>query len=286
VSHGDGGNAHAENKHEFTVIRKGYDPAEVDRLLAEYEEALRELEEYAARLNVELKDARREIARLEAAEQESVDRAMLAVFDAKERIMERAMERAREIEDAARTSAGLGEQMPADTVPVAPEPLAEVIAEPLAAPLAAPLAEVIAEPLAEAISVAASDESTDPNSVLEKMLAEAEAIRNRLDSGLAAAFDHMEKLQRDAEVRAADLIADAQREATQLRAAAAARGPEVETAIAVNLSGEARPDPERPSRYSRHTARLPRLGEDGGPSVLATMNGLRMKLRESEDSSS
>jgi hypothetical protein len=262
VSSVDSGNTQTDNQHDFTIARKGYEPVEVDRLLAEYEEALRELEDYAARLNLELKEARLEISRLEAGEQESVDRAMLAVFDAKERIMERALERAREIEEAARHSAGLaGPLLEPDPVRATPEPLAE------------------------AVALAISGESVDPETVLDKMLVEAEAIRNRLDSGLAAAFDHMEKVQRDAEVRAADLIADARREAALLKAAAAARGPEVETAIAVNLSGDTAPGPERPSRYSRHTARLPRLGEDAGPSVLASMNGLRTKLRESGNSS-
>ena len=32
---------------EFSIVRKGYDPAEVQEHLAEYDVALRELEEYA-----------------------------------------------------------------------------------------------------------------------------------------------------------------------------------------------------------------------------------------------
>ena len=117
------------------------------------------------------------------------------------------------------------------------------------------------------------------------VLSTVSAIRNRLDRGLTAAFDHMDKMQREAEIRAADLIADARQEAARLRAAAAARGPEVETAIAVNLAGENLSAGGRPSRYSRNTAGLPHLGDEAGPSILASMNGLRMKMRESDKSS-
>jgi hypothetical protein len=245
---------------KFTTVRKGYDPAEVDKRIAEYEEALEDLEEYAAKLKRELNQAQREIDRLVAAEKDSIDRAMLAVFDAKERIVARAMDRAREIEEAARLAAGLAPTDESESF--------KVVSDEQPVPTVAPSLD---------------DGAVDPNTVMEKMLAEAEAIRNRLDSGLAAAFDQMEHMQRDAESRAAELIADARREAAQLRTASATRGPEVETAIAVNLSGEKPTEPDRPSRYSRNTARLPRLGAEAGPSIMATMNGLRTKMREREE---
>lgn len=241
---------------EFTLVRKGYEPAEVDKRLAEYEGAVQELEEYTKRLQHELKAARREIARLAATEQESIERGMAAVLNAKERIMEQAMARARQIEDEARSAVG---QSPSSEE-------------------AGPPAE---DPAAALEKLIVGMDAPDPNAVLEKMLEEAEAIRNRLDDGLAAAFDEMEQMRRDAELRAADLIAEARHEAAQLRAAAATQGPEVETAIAVNLTGAE----ERPSRYSRNSASLPRIGEDSGASILATMNDLRTKMREDEDSS-
>jgi len=255
------GSSRSDTDREFTIVRKGYDPAEVDKRLAEYEEAVRDLEVYSARLKHDLKEARQKIARLEAAEQKSVDRAMLAVFDAKERILERALTRAREIEDEARVSHGL------PPTPVGhDEDLGAVDA---ADPVAVPIVGV--------------DEFADPRSVMERMLAEAQAIRSRLDSGVAAAREHMERMQQDAETRAADLIAGARREVEQLRAAVA-ETPQVETEVTVNLSEEGQVASERPSRYARNAAGLPRIEDDGRrPSVLASMNGLRMKMRENDD---
>ena len=173
MTHETGTRSAAENG--FSIVRKGYEPAAVDARLAEYEEALAELEEYAARLQHELKQAKLEISRLQEAEQESIDQAMAAVFEAKERIMGEAMARARRIEDEARAAAGL---------PVAvedPDP------PPLDAPADGPLTGLFPQP-----------DDLEPNAVLEKMLQEAESIRDRLDNGLAAAFDQMEQMQREA----------------------------------------------------------------------------------------
>jgi hypothetical protein len=248
------GNARSGPHQEFTIVRKGYDPEEVDKRLAEYEEAVRDLEIHAARLKHELKEARMRISRLEQSEQESVDRAMLAVFDAKERILGQALERARKIEEAARLSAGL---------PTAPQPDNESSAEALIAPTPLIL-----------------EDAADPQTVMQRMLEEAEAIRTRLDRGVAAAFEHMEQMQRAAEARAAELIAGVHREAEQLRGAAADEPSTAETAVTVNLAGEDGVATERPSRYSRNRARLPRLGEEGETSVLASMNGLRIRMRE------
>ena len=68
---------------------------------------MRDLEEYAGRLKQELAEARVQIKRLEETEQDAVDRAMLAVFDSKERILERARQKALEIENEARLAAGM-----------------------------------------------------------------------------------------------------------------------------------------------------------------------------------
>ncbi len=256
-------------KKEFSPVRKGYDPAEVDEYLAEYDVAFRELEEYAARLKRELSTARSEIVRLKSNEQESIDKAMAAVFESKDRIIDRAMAKAREIEDKARAAAGL--------------PAITEVERSLAQPEASP-APVLAE------SLGLSDSGTpDPadsalaDDVLQRMLAEAETIRERLDDGLAAAFHQMEQMQHAAEIRATDLLDEARHEAARFRDAAAGAG-EKETTIEVNLplDGSEATRPPRQSRYSRNSAALPRIGNDGGPSVLASMSGLRNKLRESE----
>ena len=248
---------------EFSIIRKGFDPVEVEKYLTEYDEAFCDLEEYAARLKRELKEARRQITRLQAAEQESIDNAMLAVFDAKDRIIEAAMQRAQEIEEQARGRAGLSPR--------------ESEATPSAAAGEEPERSTQAELLDELAAVVGNDleDSVQPNDVLHKMLEEAETIRTRLDSGLAAAFDQMEQMQRDAEGRAEDLLVSARLEAERLRAAAAATdGTEIEVSLT---------DDGRPSRYSRNSAGLPRIGVDGDDSVLAKMNSLRSRMREADD---
>ena len=249
-------------KKEFSIVRKGYDPAEVEQFLAEYDQAFRDLEEHAARLKHELTEARRQISRLETAEQESIDNAMLAVFDAKDRIIQGAMEKARQIEEQARSTAGLPPPEPEPPQPEAQDPIGR---------------ELLAE-LSEVVDEGDGGGSIEPNDVLEKMLEEAETIRARLDSGLAAAFDQMEQMQRDAETRAEDLLAAARLEAARLRAAGKTQ---TEPSIEVTLTEEG----ERPSRYSRNSAGLPRIGVEDGSSVLAKMNSLRARLREEDNDS-
>lgn len=249
---------------EFSTVRKGYDPAEVEKYLAEYDEAFRDLEEYAARLKRELHDAKLEIARLHAAEQDSIDAAMLAVFDAKDRIIQGAQERARQIEETARARAG---------TPHEPEP---EVAVPEAA-----IDESAGEPPSDSDEPVAGPPSVvaQPTDVLQQMLQEAESIRNRLDDGLAAAFDQMDQMQRDAELRAAALLADARREASRIAAVGSAS---TEPTIAVSLTDRATSS-VRPSRYSRNSARLPRIGDEDGSSIMASMNSLRTRMREGED---
>ncbi len=254
----------ASAQKEFSIVRKGYDPAEVDAQLAEYDEALSELEEYVARLSRELQDAKHEVARMHAAEKDAVEKAMGAVFDAKERIIDRAMAKAREIEEQARSTAG---------VATADHPLTA--------------ADVHDMDHAELVPAASdgleASAGAGPNDVLQQMLTEAETIRTRLDVGLAAAFDQMEQMQQDAEQRATSLLDDARQEAERLRATAAVSA--AETIIEVKLPGDdpATNDRSRQSRYSRNSAGLPRIGEDGEASVLEEMNGLRNKFRESEE---
>ncbi|MCP4306492.1 MAG: hypothetical protein GY788_16820 [bacterium] len=247
----------ASAQKEFSIVRKGYDPAEVDAQLAEYDEALSEFEGYVARLGRELQDARREIARMKAAEKDAVEKAMAAVFDAKERIIDRAVAKAKEIENQALTTAGRPTvELPAIAIP-----------------------DLVETPSASADSAT----GVGPDDVLQQMLTEAATIRTRLDVGLAAAFDQMEQMQQDAEQRASSMLDEAKRESERLRATAAVTA--AETIIEVQLPGEAPPPQDRPrqSRYSRNSAGLPRIGEDGEASVIETMKGLRTKFRESEE---
>ena len=259
---------------EFSIVRKGFDPAEVQKHLAEYDDKFRDLEEYTSRLKRELKDARRQISVLKTAEQESIDNAMVAVFAAKDRIIEAATQRAREIEQQARSRAGLP---PLDAVSpdeggashesVEPQDGAERVDAAGGSELLDQLSAVVAD---------VSAETVDPDSVLQKMLEEAEMIRDRLDTGLAAAFSQMEEMQRAAEERAEDLLVSARLEAERIRSASAsAPGIDIEVSLTEDPTG-------RPSRYSRNSAGLPRIGDNGDDSVLAKMSSLRTSSADSD----
>jgi cell division septum initiation protein DivIVA len=288
------------SKKEFSIARKGYDPAEVDEYLAEYDAAFRDLEDYAARLKQELAEVRLQVGRLEAAEKESVDRAMLVVFDAKERIIERAKERAQEIVNEACAAAGIAPvtdgSAVADLIDDDLDELAGVaspVAQPLGSadtdkPSAIPVAAVATsdpEPTATK-----SSDSPEAAAVLQQMLKEASTIRSQLEEGLTSAFSEIERMQRHAELRANAFLDDARAEAEEIRQAGEKRTERDpghgEAKIEVTLASEEQPDAsqgERASRYSRNSAKLPRIGESAGESVLASMNQLRNKLREVEE---
>ncbi len=266
-------------KEEFSIVRKGYDPAEVQKYLGECDVAFRELEEYVARLQHELSEANREVTRLQAAEEESVDRAMLAVFEAKERIMDKARLKAREIEDEARLSAGVtappdtpdGDASDADGVEFSVAVTSETGDESSA--------------LAEDAQIPDNGNPAAPDGpvaddILRQMVSEADVIKAQLEAGMSAALEEMERMQQEAEARASDLLDEARQEAIRLRSAGA-DSKLVGTTLEVTL-GEEPGEDEKRSRYSRTSAKLPRLGTEDGPSVLASMNQLRSRLREAD----
>ncbi len=262
----------ADETREFAIVRKGFDPAEVVKCLAEYDDNLRDLDEYARRLKRELKDARRQITTLKGAEQESIDNAMVAVFAAKDRIIEAATQRAREIEDQARSRAGLlsSEQISPDD---GEAPQDSVQPEAATGVVDGAADSELLEQLSAVVGVDPAD-SVDPDHVLQKMLDEAETIRDRLDTGLAAAFDQMDEMQRAAEERAEDLLVAARLEAERIRSAGT-------SSPALDIEVSLTDDPtRRPSRYSRNSAGLPRVGDNGDDSVLAKMGSLRTSISD------
>jgi DivIVA domain-containing protein len=267
---------------EFSISRKGYNPAEVGEYLAEVDVAFRELEEYAARLKHELAEARAEISRLEASEQAAIDSAMLAVFDAKERVMERARLKAQEIVDEARAATGIepddgGSSASTVARDVERDGLIEVTGRDVEdLETATPSAPKTDEATS---AVPAFSDGLGPDEILRQMLREADTIRSQIEAGMATAFDQIDRMQRDAEDRATALLDEARSEASRLRSAS--KGGEAETATGDRSADE--PESGRPSRYSRNSAKLPRIGNDAGVSVLASMNQLRIKLREAED---
>ena len=85
----------------FGVVRKGYDPREVKTYLEELELAFQDLEGHSRRTAQKVVELERDLNASRMTEKASLDNAMLAVFDAKDRMMGRALRRAREIEDEA-----------------------------------------------------------------------------------------------------------------------------------------------------------------------------------------
>ena len=85
----------------FSVVRKGYDPREVKTYLEELEYAFSEIEGHSRRNSQRVVELERDLKNARSTERASLDNAMMAVFDVKDRMIDRASRRAREIEDEA-----------------------------------------------------------------------------------------------------------------------------------------------------------------------------------------
>ena len=95
---------------EFSISRKGYDKREVREFLREIEGNFRELENWASETKNRLQQAEFEASKSKEIEDQSVDNAMIAVFDAKDRVLDRARKQADRIEAEARQKAADIEQ--------------------------------------------------------------------------------------------------------------------------------------------------------------------------------
>lgn len=89
------------DEHTFGVVRKGFDPHEVKAYLEDLEHAFLDIEGHSLRTSQKVTELQRDLAVARATEKASLDNAMLAVFDVKDRIVDRAERKAREIEDLA-----------------------------------------------------------------------------------------------------------------------------------------------------------------------------------------
>lgn len=149
---------HGLNDREFSITRKGYDREEVKAYLAEIEASLRELEEWALHMK----------ARLAIAEEKNsaipdIDEAMIAIFEAKERVLERAQRHADRIEADAQ------ERARADAEVVAAEIIAEAQDE------ARRIAEATLAPAAPATEDSVLEAArTEADRLIEKAPAEAD----------------------------------------------------------------------------------------------------------------
>lgn len=89
------------DERSFTVVRKGYDRSEVKVYLEELEHAFQDIEGHSRRTSQKVVELERDLAAARATEKASLDNAMMAVFDVKDRLLDRAERRAREIKDDA-----------------------------------------------------------------------------------------------------------------------------------------------------------------------------------------
>ena len=90
---------------EFSTTRKGYDKREVRAFLGELENNFRELEQWAQDAKLRLQQAEYEAQKVKDEQGQSVDAAIAAVLEAKDRILERARKQATQIETDAQTRA-------------------------------------------------------------------------------------------------------------------------------------------------------------------------------------
>jgi cell division septum initiation protein DivIVA len=89
------------DEQKFSTVRKGFDPREVKTYLEELEHAFQDMEGHSRRASQRVVELERDLAEARATEKASLDNAMLAVFDVKDRMLDRASRRAKEIEDQA-----------------------------------------------------------------------------------------------------------------------------------------------------------------------------------------
>jgi cell division septum initiation protein DivIVA len=89
------------DERKFNSVRKGFDPREVKTYLEELEHAFQDMEGHSRRTAQRVVELERDLAAARATERASLDNAMLAVFDVKDRMLDRASRRAKEIEDQA-----------------------------------------------------------------------------------------------------------------------------------------------------------------------------------------
>ena len=92
-------------KRDFALARKGYDKDEVHTYLMKVDAKIRDLTLRVQDSKIRLEQSEYEIAKAKTEQDQSVDTAIAAVLDAKDRILERARQQAEQIEQDAREAA-------------------------------------------------------------------------------------------------------------------------------------------------------------------------------------
>ena len=101
-------------KRDFAPARKGYDKDEVNTYLMKVDAKIRDLTLRVQDSKIRLEQSEYEIQKAKTEQSQSVDTAIAAVLDAKDRILERARVQAEQIEQDAREEAQAGLAEPSE----------------------------------------------------------------------------------------------------------------------------------------------------------------------------
>ncbi|MDA2980029.1 MAG: DivIVA domain-containing protein [Actinomycetota bacterium] len=245
------------DKREFSLRRKGFDREEVRAYLRKVDGQYRDLSLRAQDSKVRLDQAEYELGKLKAEQSQSVDTAIAAVLDAKDRILERARKQAAQIEEEARQNAefaGDASGEPGELIEKARIQAASIVSEAEAKAeklghsgetdsvalvtmmnerdaLARELKELTASAAAsaggDAFAIAAAE--VKAKEIISSAEAAAKSMSDRLHKELASASSS----NAEAEQRAETIIADAEERAKDL------------IALAQEVSGSSRSEAER-----------------------------------------
>jgi len=253
---------------EFSVTWKGYDREEVRAFLEELEAEFRELEAWADQARTRLA-----VARDEMIPRAEVDEAMIAIFDAKERVLDKARRRADRIEADARQRARAGQREVAAEIVLQAQIEARRIIQ-VAITGTTPAAE-------KSISDVARREA-------DRLVVEAEVVADHWIRGAGLVADPVEAREPDQPQLDADSVetetnrrfeptpdpgATGQRDADRQPefTAPATEGQQSQPISQADDDGA-----DRPSRYASRSARLPSIGDDASK-ILSSMDSLRLR---------
>ncbi len=250
---------------EFSITWKGYDREEVRAFLKEIDADLRELEASADQATTRLT-----VAQAEMVPRAEVDEAMIAIFDAKERLLDKARRRAERIEADARERARAEQrEIAAEIVMQAQEEARRIIQ--VAITGTTPVTE-------DSISDVARREA-------DRLVGEAQLVADHWIHKTVAVPDAVDTNDPDQPPIQAVIVeteADGEFEPSPDRGASEHN--EVDGRLTVLSEDELTVPSEddgagRLSRYARNSARLPSIGDDAAK-VLRSMESLRWREGE------
>ena len=219
------------NDREFSVVRKGYDTVEVKAYLEEVESNFRELERWVEEIRARLAIAEKRSSDAAA----EVDEAMVAIFAAKGRVLDRTRLIAGRIKDDAKVQARIDYEAETAAIIAEAEEARHIVEGAAVTSARVQYESVLGEARAEA----------------DRMLEEARAEADRVITGERANVTGVEDAPRNHQV--VDLTSD----------------------VALDQAEDADDDSAaRRTRYERHSAGLPSLGDDAS-AVLGSLGRFR-----------